>query len=431
MSGRSVSLRDAGRGHSASGAPDGREVHVRAPFPIERAVYWVPRRAGAAGRPTPDGPYELVFERSVLSEVLRHVSSEQRRSKFGFLLGRLHRCPESGVHYALVDRALPAEEEFAEEAPGAYLLRAWAEAQPEFRRHPGVLIGWYHSHRLLGLLLSEGDEDANRRYFAEPWQCCALFVPDDSRPLGGVFRPSQGARERKPLEPAPFWELATEEDASARPVLDWTNYESREAEPVPGLPAPLRGPRTRPAQQGARPARAPAGHAPDAEPGGEPPVSLVIPSESSDSRPLPARHRKISWTTLFALIALLAVIGTVIAVGMRSDPTPQVTRSVVPRPARPAIPPEVRRFGEIAAELRVGIDRYDERARDFDLGRIGCDLLTAGYGVVDESFIRLVAMRAQIDRETGSEVEREFEQLSEEVDDVNGHFDASGCPRPE
>ena len=158
---------------------------------------------------------------------------------------------------------------------------------------------------------------------------------------------------------------------------------------------------------------------------------LVIPSESSDSRPLPARHRKISWTTLFALIALLALIGTVIAVGMRSDPSPQVTRSVVPRPARPAIPPEVRRFGEIAAELRVGIDRYDERARDFDLGRIGCDLLTTGYGVVDESFIRLVAMRAQIDREAGTGVASEFEQLSQEVDDVNGHFDASGCPRPE
>jgi len=372
-----------------------------------------------------------VFERAVLSEVLRHVSSEQRQSKFGFLLGRLHRCPESGVHYALVDRALPADEEFAEETPGAYLLRAWAEAQPDFRRHPGVLIGWYHSHRLLGLLLSEGDEDANRRYFAEPWQCCALFVPDDTRPLGGVFRPSQGAGKRGPLEPAPFWELAPEEETAARPVLDWTNYESREVEPIPGLPAPLRGQRPRPERQGAHADKVPAGHVSESEPGGERPVSLVIPSESSDSRPLPARSRKISWTTLFALIALLAIIGTVIAVGMRSDPSPQVTRSVVPRPARPAIPPEVRRFGEIAAELRVEIDRYDERSRDFDLGRIGCDLLTTGYGVVDESFIRLVAMRAQIGMEAGSEVTREFEQLSEEVDDVNGHFDASGCPRPE
>ena len=431
MSGRSVSLRDAGRGHSASGEPDGREIHVRAPFPIERAVYWVPRRGDVPGRPAPDGPYELVFERAILSEVLRHVSAEQRESRFGFLLGRLHRCPESGVHYALVDRALPAGEEFVEEAPGAYLLRAWAEAQPEFRRHPGVLIGWYHSHRLLGLLLSEGDEDANRRYFAEPWQCCTVFVPDDTRPLGGVFRPSQAGKGRKPLEPAPFWELAPEGDATARPVLDWTNYESREADPVSGLPAPLRGQRTRPEQQGIRQGKAPAEHAPDSEHGGEPHVSLVIPPESVDSRPKPARSRKISWTTLFALIAILALIGTVIAVGMRSDPSPQVTRSVVPRPTRPAIPPEVRRFGEIAAELRVGIDRYEERARDFDLGRIGCDLLTTGYGVVDESFIRLVAMRAQIDMRAGSDVAGEFEQLSEEVDDVNGHFDASGCPRPE
>jgi hypothetical protein len=95
------------------------------------------------------------------------------------------------------------------------------------------------------------------------------------------------------------------------------------------------------------------------------------------------------------------------------------------------VPPEISRFDEISAELQRNIDRYSERASDFDLGRIGCELLTAGYGTVDESFIRLVAMRAQIDRRQGTDMTREFELLSQEVDDVNGHFDASGCPRPE
>ncbi|MCL7991020.1 MAG: hypothetical protein M8840_07760, partial [marine benthic group bacterium] len=74
---------------------------------------------------------------------------------------------------------------------------------------------------------------------------------------------------------------------------------------------------------------------------------------------------------------------------------------------------------------------YGERANDFDLGRIGCDLLTTGYGSVDESFIRLVAMRSQIAPSPGSELMLQFDQLSQEVDDVNRHFDASGCPRPE
>ena len=101
------------------------------------------------------------------------------------------------------------------------------------------------------------------------------------------------------------------------------------------------------------------------------------------------------------------------------------------RPVRPAVSPDLTRYREITAELSTSIDRYEERARDFDLGRIGCDLLTTGYGVVDASFIQLVAMRAQLDPEQGSDPAMEFDRLSEEVDDVNGHFDASGCPRPE
>jgi hypothetical protein len=92
---------------------------------------------------------------------------------------------------------------------------------------------------------------------------------------------------------------------------------------------------------------------------------------------------------------------------------------------------DLTRFREIAAELSTSIDRYQERARDFDLGRIGCDLLTTGYGVVDASFIEFVAVRARLEAEQGSEPAQEFDRLSEEVDDVNGHFDASGCPRPE
>ncbi|MEJ2546427.1 MAG: hypothetical protein P8125_01265 [Gemmatimonadota bacterium] len=427
---RSVSLRDAGRGPAGASDAGSRDTHVRRPFPIDRAVYWTPKRSEAPGPPTPDGPYEFVIQREALAAMFRHVSGDARESRFGFLLGRLHRCPLTGLHYAVVDTVLPAAEEFAEDAPGAYLLRAWADAQPEFRRHPGVLLGWYHSHHLLGLLLSEGDEDANRRYFSEPWQSCVLFVPDDARPLGCLFRPGITRSAREPLSPEPFWELPDEDEPGGRSALDWTNYETRTAEAVDGLPAPAevgQGGRSpgRPEPATARPG------SPGAEKAGDLPRSIVIPSETDELRPFAPRGRRISWTTLFAMIAILALIGTVIAVGMRSEPTPQVTRPMTERPTRPVVPPEITRFGEIAAELRRGIDRYDERARDFDLGRIGCDLLTTGYGTVDESFIRLVAMRAQIDPQAGSEVTREFDQLSEEVDDVNGHFDASGCPRPE
>ncbi|MEJ2483854.1 MAG: hypothetical protein P8049_12280 [Gemmatimonadota bacterium] len=335
--------------------------------------------------PAADGPYEFVIERSALAAMFRHVSEgrltgDARESRFGFLLGRLHRCPVTGLHYGVVDTVLPAAEAFAEDAPGAYLLRAWADAQPEFRRHPGVLLGWYHSHHLLGLLLSEGDEDANRRYFGEPWQSCVLFVPDDARPLGSLFRPGIGAAAREPLTPQPFWELPEEDEPVGRSALDWTNYEPRRAEPISGLPAPAELPRS--------------GLAADLGLDGREVLVAERPAVGQVEVVVEAVLDGRADRELGA--AILALIGTVIAVGMRSEPTPQVTRPVTERPSRPVVPPEITRFGEIAAELRLGIDRYDERARDFDLGRIGCDLLTAGYGSVDESFIRLVAMRAQI-----------------------------------
>ncbi len=430
MSERSVSLRDAGRGPAGAADSAGRDTHVRRAFPIDRAAHWIPKRSESPVPPAPDGPYEIVFQREALTGMSRHVAGNARESRFGFLLGRLHRCPVTGVHYAVVDRHLPAAEEFAEDAPGAYLLRAWADAQPEFRRHPGVLLGWYHSHHLLGLLLSEGDEDANRRYFGEPWQSCVLLVPDDARPLGCLFRPSIAGSAREPLDPEPFWELPGENEPGGRPVLDWTNYEIRRAEPMVGLPAPAEVGKGGRSDDPPVPGPARAGSPADDETKDKP-RSIVIPSETDELRPFAPRGRKISWTTLFALIAILALIGTAIAVGMRSEPTPQVTRPMTERTIRPVVPPEITRFGEIAAELQRSVDRYGERARDFDLGRIGCELLTTGYGSVDESFIRLVAMRSQIASSPGSEVTMQFEQLSQEVDDVNGHFDASGCPRPE
>jgi proteasome lid subunit RPN8/RPN11 len=358
----------------------------------------------------------------------RHATGDQRESRFGFLLGRLHRCPESGVHYALVDRALPAREEFVEETPGAFLLRAWADAQPEFRRHPGVLVGWYHSHRLLGLLLSEGDMDANRRYFSEPWQCCVLFAPDETRPLGSVFRPGVDDSSRNSPDPSAFWEVPSGDESvtTAPPALDWTNYEIRRDSPESEHTS-LETDITAPPGDESSSVRS-AGNVSDSP---TPQVSLVIPTESADSQPLPPRRKVASWTTVFALVAIIALVAIVASVGLKSDAPPPVARPTIQSPARPAVSTELARFRESASEMRTSIDRYEERARDFDLGRIGCDLLTTGYGAVDASFIQFVAVHARIDAGPGSEPALEFERLSEEVDDVNGHFDASGCPRPE
>lgn len=418
-------LRDAGRGRPGPGGEAPGPEHVRAAFPPPGALLWRPRRPGREqAEPSADGPYELAIEREALSDVLDHVAGGGRESRFGFLLGRLFRCPDTGVHYAVADRAVPAKEAFSEEAPGAYLLRAWAEAQRELWRHPGVLLGWYHSHRLLGLLLSEGDLDANRRYFGEPWQCSLLLVPDETRPLGAVFRPGMPEEDGPPgREPTRFWELPGKGPAAGRSsTLDWTNYER--GDPV-GPDVAGAGPDV----AGAGPAReAPV---PPAGEGSTRAVPLVIPEETEESLPVPPRGHRPKWTTVVGALAGLLVLAALAVLAFVPAPETPSAAAGPAGTARPPVSAEQARFRGAASDLRAAVDRYDERARDYDAGRIGCDLLTTGYGSVDRAFIRLASARGELDADAVASVAEEFAGLSAEVDDVNRHFDSTRCPRPQ
>ncbi len=105
--------------------------------------------------------------------------------------------PTTKVRYSVADTVIAAQEALVEEASGAFLIRAWAEARSVFDVHSGVLLGWYHSHHLLGLMLSVSDEEVNERFFGQPWQASIVVVPDSKSPLGGVFRlyPDGGVAE--------------------------------------------------------------------------------------------------------------------------------------------------------------------------------------------------------------------------------------------
>jgi len=419
-----VPLKHAGRGRpDPRGGVSGPE-HARLAFPPAGTLLWTPRRPGhGAPAPSADGPYELAIERETLAAVLDHVAGDRRESRFGFLLGRLFRCPDTGVHYAVVDRAIPAKEAFSEEAPGAYLLRAWAEAQRELWRHPGVLLGWYHSHRLLGLLLSEGDLDVNRRYFGEPWQCCLLLVPDEARPLGAVFRPGLQEQDGPPgREPTRFWELPGAGRAAGRPSpLDWTNYEradraasgARGAGPGPGAGVAVE---TSASTAGEGATRA---------------VPLVIPEDTEEVLPVPPQGRRPKWTTVAGVLVGFLVLAALAVLALVPAPEPSSPSAGVAGPSRPPVSAELARFRGAASDLRAAVDRYEERARDFDAGRIGCDLLTTGYGSVDQAFIRIASARGDLDSQAAAAVSEEFTGLSTEVDDVNRHFDSTRCPRPQ
>ncbi len=74
---------------------------------------------------------------------------------------------------------------------------------------------------------------------------------------------------------------------------------------------------------------------------------------------------------------------------------------------------------------------YDERKQDFDLGRIGCELLAGGYSTADDVFIAMAAAYAGLGAQGDEPLTLTYERLVDDMNLINVHFDASACPRPE
>ncbi len=411
MTGSGVSLTDAGTGGKKSGPQHGRRK-----LPAARAILWTPGDAiGSAvvDRPARPDSYETFIHRSVISGINRHVDDDGE-ARFGFLLGHLYRCPDTGIRYSVADTAIAATEEFLEDASGSFLIRAWADAQPVFAGHSGVLLGWYHSHLLLGLSLSGSDEDANERYFGQPWQMSIVVVPDPVRPLGGVFRsdPDAGVAERR--RPSPFYELLDDrEDAvgGAASAVVWTNYDIDRGEPVAEVKAG-RFEMTAPALQRERSV------------GPTRPVQLVIPGDGRSSGLFPAFQRRAWWPIgVFAMVMLFVALLT-IARGLDRSP---VTTLPQERTVRTL---EERRFFDAVDGLAIAVERYAERSADYEAGRIGCDLLATGYAGADASFVRIAARFGELGPEPAEDAQGAYDTSTTEMAAINTHFDGSGCPRP-
>ncbi len=415
-------LRHAARG--PGGGDDETARHHRAVLPVDRSVLWTPRRdPGDPAGPAVSGPYELFLARSAIRQINRHSDADGRESRFGFLLGNLFRCPESGVHYAVIDRVVPTDEPLSEDAPDPFLLRAWANSQELFREHGGVLIGWYHTHYLLGLMLSDGDREMNERYFAQPWQCCVLIVPDSARPMGAVFRPA-AAQGEAGGDLWPFRELLAVEDIPPTgPIptaVHWKNYGAdREVETETTERDEPTGAETPPVVSVQPPADT---HAST--------VTLVLADNQADRMypRLPVRRRTIIWLLAAVAVAIGGYMG-----GMRLFTSPEAPPAVVPVPVAqpPQLPPEVQGFVDASTDLEEAMLRYDERRQDFDLGRIGCEMLAGGYAAADDAFIGMAGSYAGLGAQADETLDAEYERLVEDMNRLNQHFDASGCPRPE
>jgi hypothetical protein len=159
-------------------------------------------------------------------------------------------------------------------------------------------------------------------------------------------------------------------------------------------------------------------------------VTLVLPENPSERlyTRLPLRRKGIIW--LLAAVAMM--IGGYFG-GLRLFQSGGETPLVAPVPVEqpPQLPSEVQRFRDASTGLEEAMLRYEERRQDFDLGRIGCELLAGGYAAADDAFIQMARSYTGLGTAADETLNAEYERLVEDTNRLNQHFDASGCPRPE
>ncbi|MEE9576368.1 MAG: hypothetical protein V3W35_03065, partial [Gemmatimonadota bacterium] len=167
----------------SSGAP-------RAERPVGRSILWVPRGRGAYEVERPRR-YDLFVEQDVLREACDHALDEEEGS-YGLLAGRLLRCRRTRLPYVHVesahraDHALPAGEDLT-----SFRECFWKVRERVSRRGRQV-VGWYHTHSLLGLQLSERDRRLHVAHFQEEWACALVVVTQRGRQEGGFFQRDRG-----------------------------------------------------------------------------------------------------------------------------------------------------------------------------------------------------------------------------------------------
>ncbi len=220
-------------GNPQTGKPDAYVLHLRRPMPVTRAVHWTPllrdserRRTGDSGGDDDESVYEIFVSQAALREVQDHVWATDSRAHWGFLLGVLFECPKTLRRYSVIESVLRGSGFFEEGNQGAILATAWGAMEKERHRVGAELLGWYHSHPHLGVVVSEADAQSHLTRFGEPWHCMLVMTPSGSDPAAGFFRSTgRGGLSRR--SPVSFYELLEPESlvsGSKRTFLVWNNY---------------------------------------------------------------------------------------------------------------------------------------------------------------------------------------------------------------
>ena len=372
----------------------------RQPLPTDQSVLWRPAVQELA-RPD-DDPSLIFIAQRALAAVEDHLVSAPHEALLGFLVGRVFETPETGMPYVIVHGAVRVPQMIVDGASERVVAQALAAAQRMLPPEDGVVVGWYRSDPTGVLKISADDHLAHVRHFPGPWQVVLLMTIRPSGARGGCFRPA--GEPGSPAPYLPFYELLDAEnfrDGWKQPRVTWSNYWSPDPAVWRVRSEPARPPRVTPSGRPSGAGRF---------------IPIVEPDEYDDPAWRgPRRPGSGAWR--WWLLALAAVTGAV-ALGVRLGLGPsQATDSPPPQAAAPASSPQA----SAADSVRQAIAGYREQASLFAARRTACADLARGLTAVDEAWLHytLAAPAA-----AGGD------SLAADVDQVEGDFERSGCPRP-
>ena len=255
-------------------------------LPSARAVLWNPLVQGTVRR-TPGGTYPVFIDHKAMIALHEHFRAAKEQAVFGFLTGDLFQCPNSRVHYAVIDSTIRLNQPIYGDKTAVVVERLWARIQQELQKIDARLIGWYHSHPGLPLGLGPSDVETQQTHFVEPWHTAMVLGATTAGPVAGLFR--QSASPGWPQTPMPFYELLPQgpELAAGKKVsaLPWKNFVTDD--PATGAAAAPSAAKTGQTRRAAAPPAPPADAPTAPRPAVTAPPKVAPPPAPAPPRPAP------------------------------------------------------------------------------------------------------------------------------------------------
>jgi proteasome lid subunit RPN8/RPN11 len=197
--------------------------------PLDRSILWLPGGWGEFQR-GPPRKHELFVDQEVLRRVDAHAH-ERIEGAYGLLTGHLRVCRVTRVPFIHVeaahrsDRALPVDDDLS-----SFREFFW-QIREEVGRSGRIIVGWYHTHTLLGLQISERDRRLHVSHFHDDWPCALVVVSREGATEGGFFQRDRGETLFRRAA-RPFREIINQRvKAGGGPyatTVSWTNYWTEE-----------------------------------------------------------------------------------------------------------------------------------------------------------------------------------------------------------